>query len=512
MKNINKLIISGVGMFLMLLPLKANAATLSLDNANRTNDKGVLRFPLILTVNEEEAPIQNIDVECDCGGDLDATCEFEKKDGSYVVLRDKLFGYYEDANKTTFPAGKTEIGYLVIKNNLASSRSITFSVTSKAVTSEIVKNTINITPKEVEKPKSNDATLSSLKVSQGTMTPEFNKDVTEYTIYGISDTINSVNLTYECGASGCSVNPSAPAGINGRKINLNQGTNKVEVSVTSEDESSTKVYVLNILRGDTGYNSSKLSNLSFGEYNLTPAFKKDVTEYTLMIPNSMTSVISVLKFEKEDVNAKETLNGFDNFVIGENTATITIDNVNGDETTTYKIVITRMADTDIEVLKYKNNQVTFRDSEGIQNTLAEEEFEKQYEEEWKKIQNGTYKFDDDGNLITGEEKDTDKKEEAKKNNTWIIIALIVGGLTIIGVSGYFIFKKKKPDTQDDSENKLDSETTNEDLDKTMEIDESNIEEELVSQKNEEKENDTMEIDEALVDLMSTKKYDFKDEE
>ena len=216
--------------------------------------------------------------------------------------------------------------------------------------------------------------------------------------------------------------------------------------------------------------------------------------------------------EKADPNAKEVLNGFDNFIVGENKATITIDNVNGDQSVTYTINITRMSDTDIEILKYINNEITFRDSEGIQNTLSEEDFKVQYADEWKKIEDGIYKFDEDGNIVTEEEKEEEKKPK-KKNNTWIIITIIIVGLLIIGISGFFIFKKKKPNNKDDNNSsgtpENDSKETEENSD---EIDESNIEEDAIKEEQKDKNSDTMDIDEALVDLMSTKKYDFKDED
>lgn len=516
MKKINKIIIWGVTILAVSLPMCAEAATLKLDNSKRTNEKGVLKFPLIVEVKDGEK-LENVDVDCNCGGDLDSECKFEKSSDGSILFKDKIFGYYDvTTSQKTFPPGSTEIGYLVINNNLASQRSITFSVTSKKVKSEIENNTVSITAKEVEREKSHDATLKSLKLSQGTMTPAFNPNTYEYTVYNIADTINSVNLTYECNAGQCDLQV---VGASGRQIRLQQGENRVEVVVGSEagDDADTKTYILNVIRGESGYNSAKLASLSFGDYTLTPAFKSDVTEYNLTVPNNVTSVVNVMKFEKADEKAKETLNGFDNFIVGENKATITIDNVNGDETVTYTINITRMNDTDIEVLKYKNNEITFRDSDGIQVTLNEEDFKKQYVDEWEKIENNTYNFDVDGNIIIESPDSSDKKEEKKKkNNTWLIIVIIVVGLIIIGVSGFFIFKKKKPNDKDknNSSNLGDKgDITEEEKETTeaSEIDEENVEEEVIKeQKN--KENNTMDIDEALVDLMSTRKYEFKDED
>lgn len=526
MKKINKYLI--MGLMVLLMPCMANAATLNLDNANREDKGGVMRFPLIVTVAEGEN-ITNISVDCDCGGDLDSECKFEQNTTGNVILRDKVFAYLEGTSNKPFPSGDTNIGYLVITNKLASKRSLTFNVTtSQGVESKIKGNTVNISAKEEEREKSHDATLKSLKLSQGTMNPAFNPNIFEYTVYGIADTINSVNVVnLDCTVSN-SCNPQVLGNNGSRKINLKQGENKVEIVVNSEagDDADTKTYVLNIIRGDNGYNSAKLASLSFGDYILTPAFKSDVKEYSLTVPNNVTSVVNVLKFDKQDPNATESLNGFDNFIVGENKATITIDNVNGDETITYTINITRMSDTAIEVLKYKDGEITFRDSDGIQNVLSEEDFKKQYIDEWEKIEDKTYKFDEDGNIIKeNDTEDNEEKEEKKKNSTWIIVTIIVVGLIIIGVSGFFIFKKKKPETDtqqgeeseaaETEESKENEDSSNKNSKKKKEnndIDEDGIEEETIKKEKKKLENNTMEIDEALVDLMSTKKYDFKDED
>ena len=159
MKKINKIIIWGVTILAVSLPMCAEAATLKLDNSKRTNEKGVLKFPLIVEVKEGEK-LENVDVDCNCGGDLDSECKFEKSSDGSILFKDKIFGYYDvTTSQKTFPPGSTEIGYLVINNNLASQRSITFSVTSKKVKSEIENNTVSITAKEVEREKSHDATL-----------------------------------------------------------------------------------------------------------------------------------------------------------------------------------------------------------------------------------------------------------------------------------------------------------------------------------------------------------------
>lgn len=514
MKRINKILIMGI--MVAFLPSVASAATLSYDETKKSSENGIFKIPIMLEVAENEN-VANIDLSCSTGY-FDVSCSFEEI-VSDVIIKDKKTFVYIGSNdgNNNFPAGKnTALGYVVVTNTQSVSKEIDLKLTSSKVTTP---NSMKFTlkGKEEEKPLSHDATLKTLKTSQGTMTPEFNPNTYEYTVYGIADTINSVNLSWSCN-DGDTCKPSITGNSNSKKVNLQQGDNKIEVVVNSQagDDADRKTYILNVIRGDNGYNSAKLASLSFGEYTLTPAFKSDVLEYSLTVPNNITSLVNIMKYEKQDTKATESLSGFDSFIVGENKATITIDNVNGDGTTTYIINITRMNDTDIEVLKYKNGEITFRDSEGIQNVLSENDFKTQYEDEWKKIEDNTYKFDVDGNIIKSNDDVDSKESPKKKSKAWIIVVVIIVGLLVIAVSGFFIFKKKKPSSTDkdndnnntpEDENSKESEENNQD-----EIDETNIEEDAIKDEDKKVENDTMEIDEALVDLMSTKKYNFKDDE
>ena len=69
---------------------------------------------------------------------------------------------------------------------------VEFSLKNAAIggVSQSLSSKVSVGAKEVEKEKSNDATLSNIKVSTGVLSPEFSKDVKEYTVYQIKDTIN----------------------------------------------------------------------------------------------------------------------------------------------------------------------------------------------------------------------------------------------------------------------------------------------------------------------------------
>lgn len=504
-KIIKKILISSImGLMIGIVPFTVNAAVIS--TGTSVTSQGVSKIPLNVNVTDDETPYPNITLGCDTS-DSDVSCSFEAASG---VIAQGSSAKTIFTSGEGFKSGDTQIGYLVLTNNVSSQKNITYKLTGNTDVKVDISKSVTLSAKQEERVLNSDANLKSIKVSSYTLSPEFNPEVYEYTVYGIQDTVNSVRIETECQASGCSVDDiSGGARVNGKTVTLNQGENTVKVTVSSEDDSKNVTYTLTIIRGDTGYNSAKLKELSFGQYTLTPAFSKDVKEYTLTVPNAVNSLINVIKYTAEDEKANISTDGLDNFVVGDNKLTITVDNVSGSETMTYTVTVKRMSTEEIEILKYKDDEVTFRDSEGIQTTLITIEFKGLYPEEWKKIEDGTYKFDENGDIITEEEKEEEeKKEPKKKSNTVLIVILIVLGLAIIGGSGFLIFRKKKPIKDKDTKgNNVESNTD--------EIDETGIEEEAIQEEKKEEEktkDDTMDIDEALSDLMSTKTYDFKDEE
>lgn len=502
-KIMKKILISGItGLMIGVLPFTVNAAEIKTDDAKIERTQGVSKIPITVDISDDETPFPQISLSCETDNS-DVTCSFEAATGVVAQGNASKTVFKSTENPEGFKSGENiKVGYLVLTNNVSSQKEVNYKITGNTDAKVNIAKKISVTAKQEERTLNSNPNLKSLKVSTYTISPEFNPEVYEYTVYGIQDTINSVKIDTECQASGCSVDSiTGGARVNGKTVTLNQGENVVKINVSSEDDSSNVTYTLTIIRGETGYNSAKLKDLSFGSYTLTPAFSKDVKEYTLTVPNSVNSLINIIKYTAEDDKANISTNGLDNFVVGDNTLTITVDNVSGSETMTYTVTVKRMSTEEIEILKYKNAEVTFRDSEGIQTTLEVAEFKGLYPEEWKKIEDGTYKFDDEGNIIVEEEKEEEKKEEKKKSNTMLIVILIIVGLAIIGISGFLIFRKKKP-----SKNKDDKENSEE------EIDETGMEEDAIKEENKSDKDDTMDIDEALSDLMSTKTYDFKDEE
>lgn len=487
------------------------ADALTFEKGSVSKNSNIVIVPLSFNIAEGEN-VSQIKIDCETTN-LDVICEIKKKDSYQNVVFET---WMKPVGSEFLPSGRNDAFEMVITNTSSEDQTVIVNLKSSEFTSSA--GTIKIdqnyfSPVEVSVPAklSSNPKASDIHFSQGKMVPAFNPDVTDYTVYNIQDTINSVNAVYECQAGKNKCDDSGWSGgkaVNGSFITLNQGENQVSIELISEDGNNRQTYRFKIIRGETTFNSSKLSNIDVGEYIISPAFSKEVLEYSFNVPNKINSVKDIIKFTTEDQLANSTIEGGEALEVGENLIKIIVDNINGDESTTYSIKVNRMSLEAIEVTNYKNNTVTFLNSEGVKNSLNEEEFKIQYPEEFEKIKNGTYKFDNNGNLVTEDNKITEKKEEPKNEKKnykklILIIGLVVVGLIIIIVSGILIFKKKPKD-------KIIESIEDSVSDETQEIDETGIEESIIAENKKSEFEDTQDIDEALSDLMSTKQYNLSD--
>ena len=95
--------------------------------------------------------------------------------------------------------------------------------------------------KEKEEEKSSDSSLSALSVKEGTISPAFDSDVTNYIVY-VDEATKEVSVEATVN------NDKATADVAGDK-ELKPGANVVTVTVTAEDESTTE-YKINVVCGE----------------------------------------------------------------------------------------------------------------------------------------------------------------------------------------------------------------------------------------------------------------------
>ena len=181
--------------------------------------------------------------------------------------------------------------------------------------------------KENEEEKSNVKTLSSLTVERFTLEPEFDPNITEYSL-----TVGADVEKLDIGV--IAEDPKSTVEIVGNN-ELLIGENTVNVKVTAED-GTVRTYTINVTKlADVGV---KLSELSIENYTLSPEFSSDVFEYTLNITDtSITNLAINAKSDEENVDIE--IVGNNELKLGKNIITILVTSEADNMTTTYQIVV-----------------------------------------------------------------------------------------------------------------------------------------------------------------------------
>lgn len=184
-----------------------------------------------------------------------------------------------------------------------------------------------------EKPEeSNNKDLKSLSVGDSLeLTPAFSADVTEYTL-AVGEDVTSLDV------EAVAYDENAKVEITGND-NLLMGENTVEIKVTAED-GTVRTYTINVTKGDTAAiaeNTISLETLSIDGYTLSPAFSKNIYEYTLDIPDTSVTSLNVNAISDTDDASIEII-GNNNLQLGENVITILVKSADGSEVTTYQVI------------------------------------------------------------------------------------------------------------------------------------------------------------------------------
>ncbi len=230
---------------------------------------------------------------------------------------------------------------------------------------------------------SSDATLSNLTVSQGTLSPEFDKDTTEY-IVQVKDTINSIRI---------SATATADATITGTGTkSLAVGENTYEIEVTAQDKTTKKTYVIKVIRGEITEPSAYLKSLELNNIGiaLSPEFDSKNNKYTIIVDDTISKID--FKYELADPLATVTIDGNEDFSYGENLVTI------------------KVVSSDLET------------EEIYEITVIKEEEESIYDLE-----------------------SLDEVEEEKSSRLWLIILIVLVIIAILIGVIVVLFKKKKND-------------------------------------------------------------------
>ena len=182
---------------------------------------------------------------------------------------------------------------------------------------------------------SNDASLSSLKIPNATLSPKFDKNVLEYSteIKDITElTVNAVPT-----------DSNAKIMISDNYKNLVKGENQIKIVVTAEDGATTKTYIVKVVLSLTPTEeevlkaNANLKNLEVEKFELD--FTKELKKYTLTVPYE-TKKISLIA-EAENPNATIEMEGTTNLKVGRNTIKVVVTSEDLQNKETYVVVVTR---------------------------------------------------------------------------------------------------------------------------------------------------------------------------
>lgn len=240
--------------------------------------------------------------------------------------------------------------------------------------------------------------LKSLRLSSGTLSPTFNKEVLEYDV-SVENSITSINVTPTAEDTNAEIRvegKKVPSGATSKYINLDEGANKITIKVT-DDKGNSSTYILNVSR-KYGKDNVNLSSLSLTDGKLSPKFNPETYAYSATVDKTIDKVRVKFTCQNEKakivINDKQYVSGQESdsikLDIGANLITVKVIAENNKTTTTYKISVIR---GDIEG---KNDWILVAGEWTFYNGYGQ-----QVKNQWVKYDNKWYHLDINGHMEKG---------------------------------------------------------------------------------------------------------------
>jgi hypothetical protein len=156
-------------------------------------------------------------------------------------------------------------------------------------------------------PLSNDATLSALTISGGTLNPSFNSNTTSYTDSVVNEVVTVTPTRNESHATITVNGTLVTSGTESNLINLNVGSNTITVVVTAQDGTTVKTYTITLTRLPPLSNDATLSALTISGGALNPSFNSNTLSYKDFVVNEVSSV--TVTPTRNESHATITVNG-----------------------------------------------------------------------------------------------------------------------------------------------------------------------------------------------------------
>ena len=244
-------------------------------------------------------------------------------------------------------------------NQKGEEQEIEYESTDIKIGSDDSNNENNIdTESKEENVSSNNADLDIMRVNIEGISPNFDKNITEYYLI-VDETIKKINIT------AIPLNRKAQVQITGND-NLKSGKNIIQIEVTSKDKTNTKNYTINITKTSNPEKANtNLETLAVEGFTLDPEFDNNITTYSIKVPNNYESV-NILAIP-ESTKAKVEIKKSEELQVGNNTVQIKVTAENGITSKTYDIEVYRRNEKEDEVAKQEQEK-----SEEISQKVLEE--------------------------------------------------------------------------------------------------------------------------------------------
>ena len=216
---------------------------------------------------------------------------------------------------------------------------------------------------------SNDATLSGLSLSNGTLSPMFSSTQPDYTatvgntgpqIITVTPATNHPGATVAyLDADDVPLADADTASADTFEVDLTVGANVVKVKVTAENGTATETYTVTITRQAS--NDATLSGLSLSDGTLSPAFSREHTSYTATVVDTVVRVTvtpvtnhagATLEYLDADDMAladadTASADAFEvDLAVGDTVVKVKVTAEDSAATKTYTVTVTRQASTD----------------------------------------------------------------------------------------------------------------------------------------------------------------------
>ena len=202
-------------------------------------------------------------------------------------------------------------------------------------------------------PFSNNANLSALVVSSGTLVPAFASATLSYTdavanaVSSMTVTPTVANATATVKVNGTTVASGAASGA----IALVVGANPISIAVTAQDGTTIQTYTVTVTRAAAVSNNANLSALTLSAGTLVPVFASASLNYTDAVANAVASI--TVTPTVADATATVKVNGTTvtsgsasgsiALVVGANPISIAVTAQDGTTIQTYIVTVTRAA-------------------------------------------------------------------------------------------------------------------------------------------------------------------------